>query len=126
MSISPSSRVLVVPPDAESLDSISELGLTTGSCSCQHGERVQYAYYGPNRFGASQSLDDDLVIRCSLRQLVLSNVKLRLEQLQILCQTHNLQSYSLRRSRARELFLRIILSSCTESCPACESGYIFK
>ncbi|SGY11710.1 BQ5605_C011g06244 [Microbotryum silenes-dioicae] len=59
-------------------------------------------------------------------QLVLSNVKLRLEQLQILCQTHNLQGYSIRRSRARELFLRILLSSRTESCPACESGYIFK
>ncbi|SCZ93300.1 BZ3500_MvSof-1268-A1-R1_Chr6-2g08593 [Microbotryum saponariae] len=63
---------------------------------------------------------------CSLRQLVLSNVELRLDQLQILCQTHNLQGYSLRRSRARELFLRILLSSCTESCRACENGYIFK
>ncbi|SGZ27972.1 BQ5605_C026g10233 [Microbotryum silenes-dioicae] len=66
------------------------------------------------------------MIRCSLRQLVLSNVKLRLEQLQILCQTHNWQGYSLRRSRARELFLRILLSSCTESCPAYESGYAFQ
>ncbi|SGY25919.1 BQ5605_C018g08681 [Microbotryum silenes-dioicae] len=66
------------------------------------------------------------MIRCSLRQLALSNVKLRLEQLQIICQTHNLQGYSFRRSRARELFLRILLSSCTETCPACESGYIFK
>ncbi|SGZ26291.1 BQ5605_C024g09878 [Microbotryum silenes-dioicae] len=91
MSISPSSRVIGVPPDAESLDSISELGLTRGSRSCQHGEQVQYTYHGPNRFVASHSLDDNLVIRCSLRQLVLSNVKLRLEQLQILCQTHNLQ-----------------------------------
>ncbi|SGY77087.1 BQ5605_C005g03554 [Microbotryum silenes-dioicae] len=105
---------------------ISELGLKRGSRSYQHGEQVQYTYHGPNRFVASHSLDDDLVIKCSLRQLVLSNVKLRLERLQIICQTHNLQGYSFRQSRARELFLRILLSSCTESCPACESGYIFK
>ncbi|SGY95417.1 BQ5605_C036g11492 [Microbotryum silenes-dioicae] len=108
MSISPSSRVLVVPPDAESLRLIGQhLGA---------------------RLDKRRSLLPTwrMMIRCSLRQLVLSNVKLRLEQLQIVCQTHNLQGYSLRRSRAKKLFLRILLSSCAGHCSACESGYIFK
>ncbi|SGY26343.1 BQ5605_C018g08724 [Microbotryum silenes-dioicae] len=52
------------------------------------------------------------MFRCSLRQLVLSNVKLRLEQLQIVCQTHNLQGYSLGDQRLQDLFLGILLSSC--------------
>ncbi|SGY64097.1 BQ5605_C007g04869 [Microbotryum silenes-dioicae] len=75
MSISPSSRVLVVPPDAESLRLIGQhLG----------------AWLDKRR---SLLPTWRMMIRCSLRQLVLSNVKLRLEQLQIVCQTHNLQGY---------------------------------
>ncbi|SCZ90716.1 BZ3500_MvSof-1268-A1-R1_Chr1-3g02179 [Microbotryum saponariae] len=96
MSISPSSRVLVVPPDAESLDSISRAGL----------EKKGFAL-------ANMANEYSALIMDRTDLLVLTNVKLRLEQLQILCQTHNLQGYSRRRSRARELFL------------PCESGYIF-
>ncbi|SGY97512.1 BQ5605_C035g11409 [Microbotryum silenes-dioicae] len=84
MSISPSSRVLVVPPDAESLDSISELGLTIGSRSCQHGERVH---------------DQVLIATARLVQRQPS-CKAGVEQLQILCQPHKLQGYPLRRSKA--------------------------
>ncbi|SGY48584.1 BQ5605_C001g00666 [Microbotryum silenes-dioicae] len=45
-----------LPLGAESLDSLSELGLKMASRSCQPDERVQYPYYGPNRSGASHHL----------------------------------------------------------------------
>ncbi|SGY49830.1 BQ5605_C001g00824 [Microbotryum silenes-dioicae] len=103
MSISPSSRVLVVPPDAESLR-LRVIGRHLGAW-----------------LDKRQSLLPTwrMMIRCSLRQLVLSNVKFRLEELQIVCQTHNLQGYSLGDQRLlifgySIVFMRWALSSMRE------------
>ncbi|SGZ30450.1 BQ5605_C048g12363 [Microbotryum silenes-dioicae] len=107
MSISPSSRVLVVPPDAESLRLIG-----------QHP-------------GAWLDKRQSLLPTwrtsacCDRRQLILSNVKLRLEQLQIVCQTHTCRA-TLSAIKDYRIILGILLSSCAGHCPACKSGYIFK
>ncbi|SDA05350.1 BZ3501_MvSof-1269-A2-R1_Chr12-1g03334 [Microbotryum saponariae] len=81
MSISPSSRVLVVPPDAESLRLIG-----------QH-------------LGAWLDKRQSLLPSWRTTRLVQRqpSCTASVEQLQILCQAHNLQGYSLRRSKHTRL-----------------------
>ncbi|SCZ96404.1 BZ3500_MvSof-1268-A1-R1_Chr8-2g10171 [Microbotryum saponariae] len=87
MSISPSSRVLVVPPDAESLRLI---GQHLGAWLDKRQSLLPT--------WRTNSSDQVLVATARLVQRQPSCTA-SVEQLQILCQAHNLQGYSLRRSK---------------------------
>ncbi|SCV68267.1 BQ2448_388 [Microbotryum intermedium] len=84
----------------------------------QLGEPVHFVYHGPNDMAMPVSVPNALVVKCTLRQLVLSSINMRVDQLQTLCQVHNINGYSPSRSRAKEIFLHVLLWICEPGCAA--------
>ncbi|SCZ97853.1 BZ3500_MvSof-1268-A1-R1_Chr3-3g06413 [Microbotryum saponariae] len=83
---------------------------------------VEYIYSGPLLRNRPVSVIDDVVVKCSLGQLVRGNTNFRLDLLKELCRARHVEGYSRRNPLAKELSLQALLWSCNPNCNACSNG----
>ncbi|SCV72412.1 BQ2448_3949 [Microbotryum intermedium] len=108
-------RTIDVPSQAlqaKTLDDVEEVSLTTCERARRHNEPVAYNYSRPKDDDEGLSVLDDVIVRCRLRQLVLSSINLSVKYLKALCRLNGIEGYSSRHMEAKELFLRLRLWTC--------------
>ncbi|SCV72842.1 BQ2448_4379 [Microbotryum intermedium] len=97
-------RAIDVPANCPRIDHLQDISLTSARRERSSYDKPHYIYCGPNDFtGLPLSVLDDVLVKCSLRQSVLSSIKLSVDHLLALCRTHGVEGYCAR-SRAKELF----------------------
>ncbi|SCZ87324.1 BZ3500_MvSof-1268-A1-R1_Chr2-2g04790 [Microbotryum saponariae] len=117
-------RTIEVTPQSSNLDNVLSLAWTTSDSrrSSRRTDQAQYIYSGPLLRNSPVSVLDDVVIKCSLGQLVRSNINFSIDLLKELCRAHHVEGYSRRNPLAKELFLQALLWQCDPHCNACSNG----
>ncbi|SCZ88743.1 BZ3500_MvSof-1268-A1-R1_Chr2-1g04607 [Microbotryum saponariae] len=109
-------RTIEVSPQRSNLDDVLSFASTTSdSRSSRRTEHAQYVYSGPLLRNSAVSALDDVVVKCSLEQLVRSNINFSMDLVRELCRAHHVEGYSRRNPLVKDT-----------SSNACLNGYVFR
>ncbi|SGY23386.1 BQ5605_C019g08932 [Microbotryum silenes-dioicae] len=99
-------RTIEVSPQRSNLDDVLSFASTTSdsrSSRSRRTDQAQYVYSGPLLRNSPVSALDDVVVKCSLGQLMRSNINFSMDLLKELCRAHHVEGYSRRKPLVKDM-----------------------